>query len=133
VDQPSPGHSHGTHCCLAQWDPQWHHLLRNRLLKSSREQHFTVVLLANAHPNAYISCSPIIKLHPLFQTTCLLLSIKKLTSCISRDINLSKTARCHRSLRILPHKMSPASRKQLKRPMLRQVPDPQPLPSSLLN
>jgi hypothetical protein len=24
-----------------------------RLLESSREQHFTVVLLANAHPNAY--------------------------------------------------------------------------------
>jgi hypothetical protein len=27
------------------------------LLKLSREQHFTVVLLANAHPNAYVSCS----------------------------------------------------------------------------
>jgi hypothetical protein len=25
-----------------------------RLLKLSREQHFTVVLLANAHPNAYV-------------------------------------------------------------------------------
>jgi hypothetical protein len=24
------------------------------LLESSREQHFTVVLLANAHPNAYV-------------------------------------------------------------------------------
>jgi hypothetical protein len=32
--------------------PQWQHLLRNGFLKSSREQHFTVVLLANAHPNA---------------------------------------------------------------------------------
>jgi hypothetical protein len=36
------------------------------LLESSREQHFTVVLLANAHPNAYISCSHILKLPPLY-------------------------------------------------------------------
>jgi hypothetical protein len=33
--------------------PQWQHLLRNRHLESSRE-HFTVVLLANAHPNACV-------------------------------------------------------------------------------
>jgi hypothetical protein len=71
--------------------PQWQHLLRKRLLKSSRE-HFTVVLLANAHPNAYIFCSPILKLPPLYHTTCLLLPIKNLTSCTFRDINLSKTA-----------------------------------------
>jgi hypothetical protein len=36
------------------------------LLESSREQHFTVVLLANAHPNAYVFCSPILKLPPLY-------------------------------------------------------------------
>jgi hypothetical protein len=66
----------------------WQDLLRNRLLKPSREQHFTVVLLANA----YISCSPILKLPPLYHTTCLLLLIKNLTNCTSRDINLSKTA-----------------------------------------
>jgi hypothetical protein len=46
------------------------------LLESSGEQHFTVVLLANAHPNAYVSCSPILKLPPLSHTTCLLLLIK---------------------------------------------------------
>jgi hypothetical protein len=34
------------------------------LLESSRE-HFTVVLLANPHPNAYVSCSHILKLPPL--------------------------------------------------------------------
>jgi hypothetical protein len=28
VDQPSSGHSHNTHCCQAQWDPQWQHLSR---------------------------------------------------------------------------------------------------------
>jgi hypothetical protein len=72
--------------------PQWQHLLRNGLLKSSREQHFTVALLANALPNAYISCSPILKLPLLYHTKCLLLLIKNLTSCTSRDINLSKTA-----------------------------------------
>jgi hypothetical protein len=83
-------------------------------LKLSREQHFTVVLLANAYPNACVSCSPILKLPPSY-TTCLLLLIKSLTSCTSRDINLPG----HRSLRILPHTAPPASRKQLKRPMLR--------------
>jgi hypothetical protein len=36
------------------------------LLESSREQHFTVVLLANAHLNAYVSCSLILKLPPLY-------------------------------------------------------------------
>jgi hypothetical protein len=61
------------------------------LLESSREQHFTVVLLANAHPNAYVSCSPILKLPPLYHTACLLLLIKSLTRCTSRDIHLSKT------------------------------------------
>jgi hypothetical protein len=71
--------------------PQWQHLLRNGHLESSREQHFTVILLANAHPNAYVSCSPILKLPPLHHTTCLLLVIKNLTSCTSKDINLSKT------------------------------------------
>jgi hypothetical protein len=39
------------------------------LLESSREQHFTVVLLANAHPKAYVSCSPILKFPPLCHTT----------------------------------------------------------------
>jgi hypothetical protein len=57
----------------------------------SKEQHFTVVLLANAHPNAYVSCSPILKLPSLYHTACLLLLIKNLISCTSRDINLSKT------------------------------------------
>jgi hypothetical protein len=61
------------------------------LLKLSREQHFTVVLLANAHLNACVSCSPILKLPSLYHTTCLLLLIKSLTSCTSRDIHLSKT------------------------------------------
>jgi hypothetical protein len=32
--------------------PQWQHLLRNEHLKSSRKQHFTVVILTSAHPNA---------------------------------------------------------------------------------
>jgi hypothetical protein len=54
------------------------------LFESSRE-HFTVVLLANAHPNAYVSCSPILKLPSLYHTTCLLLLIKSLTSFTSRD------------------------------------------------
>jgi hypothetical protein len=62
------------------------------LLKLSTEQVFTVVLLANAHPNAYASCSPILKLPPLYHTTCLLLLIKNLTSCTSRDTNLSKNS-----------------------------------------
>jgi hypothetical protein len=51
-----------------------------------------MVLLANAHPNAYISCSPILKPPPLCHITCLLLLIKILTSCTSMDIKLSKTA-----------------------------------------
>jgi hypothetical protein len=38
------------------------------LLKSSME-HFTVVLLVNAHPNAYISCSHILKLPLLYIRT----------------------------------------------------------------
>jgi hypothetical protein len=54
--------------------PPVRHLSRSRkmekggggLLESSREQHFTVVLLANAHCNAYVSCSPIFKLPPLY-------------------------------------------------------------------
>jgi hypothetical protein len=61
------------------------------LLKLSREEHFTVVLLANAHPNVYVSCSPILKLPPLYHTACLVLLIKNLTRCTSRDTNLSKT------------------------------------------
>jgi hypothetical protein len=72
--------------------PHWQHLLRNGHLESSREQHFTVVLLASAHPNAYVSCSLILKLPLLYHTSCLLLLIKNLTSCTSRDSNLSKTA-----------------------------------------
>jgi hypothetical protein len=36
------------------------------LLESSREQHFTVILLAHAHPNAYVSCSHILKLLPFY-------------------------------------------------------------------
>jgi hypothetical protein len=88
------------------------------LLKLSREQHFTMVLLANAHLNAYVSYSPILKLPPLCHTTCLLLLIKNLTSCTSRDTNLSKTAQKtaigpppgHRSLRILLYTTPPASR-----------------------
>jgi hypothetical protein len=46
------------------------------LLELSREQHFTVVLLANVYLNTYVSCSPILKLPPLYHTTCLLLLIK---------------------------------------------------------
>jgi hypothetical protein len=96
--------------------PQWRHLSRNRktkkgiggLLKLSRKLHFTMVLLANAHPNAYVSCSPILKLPPLHHTTCLLLLIKSLTRCTSRDINLPG---CHRSLRVLPHAAPRASKK----------------------
>jgi hypothetical protein len=62
------------------------------LLKLSREQHCAVVLLANAHPNVYLSSGcPILKLPPLCHTACLLLLIKNLTSCTSRDTNLSKT------------------------------------------
>jgi hypothetical protein len=61
------------------------------LLKLSREEHFTVVLLASARPYAYVSCSPILKLPPLYHTTCLLLLINNLTSCTSRNTNLSKT------------------------------------------
>jgi hypothetical protein len=40
---------------------------------------------------AYVSCSPTLKLPPLYHTACLLFLIKSLTSCTSRDINLSKT------------------------------------------
>jgi hypothetical protein len=61
------------------------------LLESSKEQHFTVVLLANVHCNAYVSCSPTLNLPPLCHTAFLLLLIKSLTSCTSRDTNLSKT------------------------------------------
>jgi hypothetical protein len=128
MDQPSSVHSHNTHCCQAQWGPPVAAPLKEQLeklrreLEDSREQHFTVVLLANAHPNAYVSCSPILKLPPLYHTACLLLLIKSLTSCTSRDTNLSKTIQRtavrappgHRSLRILPHAAPPASRKQLR-------------------
>jgi hypothetical protein len=99
------------------------------LLELSREQHFTVVFLANANPNAYVSCFLILKLPPLYHTACLLLLIKSLTSCTSRDINLPG----HRSLRILPHTVPPASRKQLRDRCFAPIPDPQPLLSSLLN
>jgi hypothetical protein len=59
--------------------PQWQHLLRNGLLASSRE-HLTVVLLANSHPNAYVLALLFLSLLPCV-----------ITSCTSRDINLSKT------------------------------------------
>jgi hypothetical protein len=97
-------------------------------LKLSREQYFTVVLLANAHPNAYVSCSLILKLPPFYHTTFLLLLIKSLTSCTSRDVNLPG---CHRSLRILPYTVPPARRK-LRDRCFALIPNPQPLPSSLL-
>jgi hypothetical protein len=93
----------------------------------SREQYFTMVLLANACPNAYISCSPILKLPPLYHTTCLLLLIKNVTSCTSRETNLSKTAlkttvkapsRTPQEPEDPVHTTPPASRKQLKRLML---------------
>jgi hypothetical protein len=67
---PSSGHSHEPTAVKLNGILQWHHLLRNGHLESSREQHFTVVLLANAHPNAYISCSPILKL-----PTCIILHV----------------------------------------------------------
>jgi hypothetical protein len=44
--------------------PQWQHLLKNEHLESSREQHFTVVLLANAHPNAYVLALLFFSFHP---------------------------------------------------------------------
>jgi hypothetical protein len=147
VDESSSGHSHDTHCCQAQWDPPMVAPLKEQLktmekeigglLKLSREQHFTVVLLANAHLNAYVSCCPILKLPPLYHTTCLLLLIKNLTSCTFRDINLSKAIQrtamrapsgC-RSLRILPHTILPARRKQLRDQCFTPIPDPQPLTS----
>jgi hypothetical protein len=37
------------------------------------------------------SCCPILKFPPLYHITCLLLLVKNLTSCTSRDTNLSKT------------------------------------------
>jgi hypothetical protein len=46
------------------------------LLESSREQHFTVVLLANAHLNAYVSCSPILKLPPLYHKNSTKISLR---------------------------------------------------------
>jgi hypothetical protein len=38
------------------------------LLESSRE-HFIVILLADAHPNTYVSCSHILKLPSLYHKT----------------------------------------------------------------
>jgi hypothetical protein len=110
------------------------------LTESSKEQHFTVVLLDNTHRNAYVSCSPILQLPPLYHTACLLLLTKSLTSCTSRNINLSKTIQRtamrvppgHRSLRILPHTTPPARRKQLRGQCFAPIPNPQPLPPSLL-
>jgi hypothetical protein len=95
-------------------------------LKLSRAQHFTVVLLASAHPNAYVSCSPILKLPPLYHTTCLLLLIKSLTSCTSRDTNLSKTVqrtamraptRTQESEALAPYS-APCQQEAAKRPTL---------------
>jgi hypothetical protein len=70
-------------------NPQWQHLSRNRktekggggLLESSREQHFTVVLLANAHRNAYVSCSPTLKLPPLYHNQLYLQGYQSLQNC----------------------------------------------------
>jgi hypothetical protein len=45
------------------------------LLESSRE-HFTAVLLANARPNAYVSCSPIVKLPPLYHKNSTKISLR---------------------------------------------------------
>jgi hypothetical protein len=60
------------------------------LLKLSREQHFTVVLLANAHPDAYVLALLFLSFLPCITHMSLLL-IKNLTSCTFRDTNLSKT------------------------------------------
>jgi hypothetical protein len=96
------------------------------LLKLSKEQHFIVALLANVHPNAYVYWSPILKFPPLYHTTCLLMLIKSLTSCTSRDTNLSKTIQ--RTAMKVPTRTqepedpapynTPCHRKQLKRLML---------------
>jgi hypothetical protein len=48
-------------------------------LESSREEHFTVVLLANAHPNACVLALPFLSFLPCI-----------ITNCTSRDIKLSK-------------------------------------------
>jgi hypothetical protein len=37
VDQPSSGHSPGTHCCQAQWDPQMAAHLKEQLKKKNGE------------------------------------------------------------------------------------------------
>jgi hypothetical protein len=96
------------------------------LTESSKEQHFTVVLLDNTHRNAYVSCSPILKLPPLYHTACLLLLTKSLTSCTSRNINLSKTiqrtamtvpTRTQESEDLAPHN-TPCQKEAVKRPML---------------
>jgi hypothetical protein len=60
------------------------------LLKLSREEHFTVVLLANAHPNACVLALLFLSFLPVSYCMSLLL-ITNLTSCTSRDTNLSKT------------------------------------------
>jgi hypothetical protein len=111
------------------------------LLEFSREQHFTVVLLANANPNAYVSCSLILKLPPLYHTACLLLLIKNLTSCTSRTTNLSKTVqrtamraptRTPQESEDLTPYNTPCQQEAAKKSTLHPIPDPQPLPSSLL-
>jgi hypothetical protein len=51
-------------------------------LESSREQHFTVVLLANAHPNAYVSCSPILKFPTLYHNQLYLQGYQPLQNCL---------------------------------------------------
>jgi hypothetical protein len=78
------------------------------ILESSRQQHFVVVLLAHAHPNAYVSCSLILKLPPSYHTTCPLLLIKfnQLISTSpkpSGGLLWEPLPGCHRSLKILPH------------------------------
>jgi hypothetical protein len=127
MDQPSSDHSHHPLLSSSMGSPNGgtsQETIRKMkkgiggLLKLCREQHFTVVLQANAHPDVYVSCSPILKLPPLYHTTCLLFLIKSLTSCTSRDTNLSKTVQRtavraptgHSCLRILPHTTPLASR-----------------------
>jgi hypothetical protein len=84
-----------------------------------------------------VSCCPSLKLPPLYHTACLLLLIKSLTSCTSRDINLSKTVQ--RTAVRAPTRMqesedlAPYSIPCQQEAANRSIPHPQPLSSSLLN
>jgi hypothetical protein len=57
------------------------------LLESSREQNLTVVLLANAHPNAYVSCSPILKLPPLYHIKQHKVSLRHMSASANQKFN----------------------------------------------